>query len=131
MPDAILQLSSLIGSPLLDSAGGRLCKVEDVVARFAPSDRPPPVVGLKARIGGREMFVPAHRMERLEPGGAPAVTTKRNPPPFDRRSRGVLPRADVLDRSLINVEEARLVKAREVDLVCEEGTWRVAGIDPS
>jgi len=32
---------------------------------------------------------------------------------------------------LINVEHARLVKAREVDLVCRDGTWRVAGIDPS
>jgi Mg/Co/Ni transporter MgtE len=37
----------------------------------------------------------------------------------------------VLDRSLINVKTARLVKAREVELVCQDGTWRVAGIDPS
>jgi CBS domain-containing protein len=131
MPDAILHLSSLIGSPLLDSAGGRLGKVEDVVARFDPSDRPPPVMGLKARIGGREMFVPAHRIERLEPGSARASTTKLNLAQFERRSGEVLLRADVLDRSLINVEEAQLVKAREVDLDCEDGTWRVAGIDPS
>jgi hypothetical protein len=131
MPDAILHLSSLTGSPLLDSAGGHLGKVEDVVARLDLSDGAPPVVGLKARIGGREMFVPAHRIERLEAGSARASTTKLNLAQFERRSGEVLLRADVLDRSLINVEHARLVTAREVDLVCDDGTWRVAGIDPS
>jgi Mg/Co/Ni transporter MgtE len=43
----------------------------------------------------------------------------------------VLLRQDVLGRSLIDVETARLVTAQEVELVCEDGTWRVAGIDPS
>ncbi len=131
MPDAILHLSSLTGSPLLDSAGDRLGKIEDVVARLDLADGAPPLVGLKARIGGRDMFVPAHRIDRLEPGGAHASTTKLNLAQFERRSGEVLLRSDVLDRSLINVDQARLVKAREVDLVCEEGTWRVAGIDPS
>jgi Mg/Co/Ni transporter MgtE len=40
-------------------------------------------------------------------------------------------RSDVLDRSLINVATARLVRAREVELKREDGAWRVAGIDPS
>ena len=131
MPDAIIHLSSLVGSPLLDSEGGRLGRVEDVVARLDLADGLPPVVGLKARIGGREMFVPTHRLERLEPTAARASTTKLNLAPFGRRSGEVLLRGDVLDRSLIDVEHARLVKAREVDLVCEGEAWRVAGIDPS
>jgi len=37
----------------------------------------------------------------------------------------------VLDRSVINVKTARLVVAREVDIVREDNGWRVAGIDPS
>jgi CBS domain-containing protein len=131
MPEAILHLSSLVGSPLLDSAGGRLGRVEDMIARLDLADGLPPVVGLKARIGGRDMFVPAHRIERLEPAAAHTSTTKLNLAQFERRSGEILLRADVLDRSLINVEHVRLVKAREVDLVCEEGVWRVAGIDPS
>jgi CBS domain-containing protein len=130
MPDAILHLSSLTGSPLLDSAGGRLGKIEDVVARLDVDDGAPPLLGLKARIGGREMFVPIDRIDCLEPGGAHASTTKLNLAQFERRSGEVLLRADILDRSLINVEQARLVKAHEVDLECDGGTWRVAGIDP-
>jgi sporulation protein YlmC with PRC-barrel domain len=131
MPDAILHLSSLAGSPLLDSAGGRLGRVQDVVARLDQTEGLPPVVGLRATIGGRDMFVPASHIDRLEPAGAHSSTTKLNLAQFERRSGEILLRADVLDRSLIDVERARLVKAHEVDLVCEDNAWRVAGVDAS
>jgi MgtE-like protein/CBS domain protein len=131
MPDAILHLSSLVGSPLLDSAGERLGRVHDVVARLDQDDGLPPVVGLRATIGGRDMFVPAARIDRLEPTAAHSSTTKLDLAQFERRSGEILLRADVLDRSLIDVERARLVKAREVDLVCEDNAWRVAGVDTS
>lgn len=131
MPDAVVHLSSVAGSPLLDSAGARLGRVEDVIARLGQSDRLPLVSGLKARIGGRELFVPADRIERLEPTAARTSTTKLNLAQFERRPGEVLLRADVLGHSLINVETARLVVAREVELVCDGGVWRVAGIDPS
>lgn len=131
MPDAIVHLSSLAGSPLLDSAGERLGRVQDVVARLDSGDRLPPVIGLNARIGGRESFVPIDRVQALEPAAARLSTTKINLAQFERRPGEVLLRQDVLDRSLINVHTARLVTAHEVELVCDAGTWRVAGIDPS
>jgi CBS domain-containing protein len=130
MSQAILHLSAVVGSPLLDSAGDRLGRIQDVIARLDLADGTPPVVGLQARIAGRDMFVPIHRVE-LEQAGARTTTTKLNLAQFERRTGEVLLRADVLDRSLIEVEQARLVKAREVDLYCDNGTWRVAGIDPS
>src|SRR6202048_5253039 len=131
MPDAIVHLSQVAGSPLLDSAGDRLGRVQDVVARLDQADALPPVVGLKARIGGREAFVPIDRIAQLGPDAVRTSTTKLNLAQFERRPGEVLLKADVLDRSLINVASAQLVKAREVELVCEDGTWRVAGIDPS
>jgi CBS domain-containing protein len=131
MPEAVLHLSALAGSPLLDSAGQRLGRVEDVVARLDLGDERPPVIGLKARIGGRELFVPADRIAHLERGAARTSTTKLNLAQFERRPGEILLRSDVLGRSMINVAGASLVKAREVELVCEDETWRVAGIDPS
>jgi CBS domain-containing protein/sporulation protein YlmC with PRC-barrel domain len=131
MPE-IAHLSSLAGSPLLDSAGERLGKVEDVVARLDAGDGLPPVIGLTARIGGRVLFVPIDRIEQLGPYSVRTSTTKLNLAQFERRPGEVLLREDVLDHSLINVDAARLVKAREVELVHDDaGTWRVAGIDPS
>jgi CBS domain-containing protein len=131
MSEAIVHLSAIAGSELLDSAGERLGRVDDVIARLDLGEGQPPVIGLKARIGGREMFLPASRIEQLEPHAVRTSTTKLNLAQFERRPGEVLLRADVLDRSLINVETARLVSAREVELVCDQSTWRVAGIDAS
>ncbi len=131
MPEAVVHLTSLAGSPLVDSSGDRLGRVEDVVARLDTGEQYPPVIGLEARIGGRELFVPIDRVEELEPAAARMATTKLDLAQFERRAGEVLLRRDVLDRSLINVSTARLVTAHEVELVCQDGVWRVAGIDPS
>ena len=131
MPDGVLHLSSLAGSPLLDSAGERLGRVDDVVARLDLADPLPPVIGLRASIGGRQLFVPANRIARLEPTSAHTSTTKLNLAQFERRPGEVLLRSDVLGHSMINVNTARLVRAGEVELTHEDGTWRVAGIDGS
>ena len=131
LADAGVHLSSVAGSPLLDSAGAKLGRVQDVIARLDEGDRLPLVTGLKARIGGRELFVPADRIAQLEPAAARTSTTKLNLARFERRPGEVLLRADVLGHSLINVSTARLVAAREVELACEGGVWRVVGIDPS
>lgn len=121
----------MAGSPLLDSAGERLGRIEDVVVRLDGADELPAVVGLLARIGGREMFVPMSRVDRLEPAAARTATTKLNLAQFERRAGEVLLRADVLDHSLINLKTASLVSARDVELVRERETWWVAGVDPS
>ncbi|MGO9975338.1 MAG: magnesium transporter MgtE N-terminal domain-containing protein [Solirubrobacteraceae bacterium] len=131
MPSAIVHLSSIAGSPLLDSDGERLGRVDDVVARLDGSESLPPVVGLKARIGGRALFVPIDRIAQLGPDAARTSTTKLNLAQFEARPGEVLLRRDLLDRSLINVTTAKLVSAREVELECQDGTWRVVGIDPS
>ncbi len=131
MPNAIVHLSSIAGSPLLDAAGERLGTVEDVVARLDGTDAPPAVVGLVGQVAGRQLFVPMDRVERLERAAARTATTKLDLAQFERRPGEVLLRADVLDRSMINVRTARLVTARDVELVDEDGTWRVAGVDPT
>jgi CBS domain-containing protein len=131
MPDGVLHLSSLAGSPLLDSAGERLGRVDDLVARLDLADPLPPLIGLRAAIGGRLLFVPANAVARLEAGSAHTSTTKLNLAQFERRPGEILLRSDVLGRSLINVNTARLVRAGEVELIHQDGAWRVAGIDPS
>ncbi len=131
MPASVLHLSALVGSPLRDSAGERLGKVEDVIVRLGAGDSLPPVTGLKARIGGRELFVSSEQIAELEPAAIKLNTAKLNLAQFERRQGEVLLRSDVLGRDLIDVQTASIVKAQEVELACDEGRWRVAGIDPS
>src|ERR1017187_2052346 len=65
----VVHLSSVLRSPLLDRAGERLGRVEDLIVRLADGGYPP-VTGVKARIGGRELFVPIGMIASLQPGAA-------------------------------------------------------------
>jgi CBS domain-containing protein len=130
MAAEVLHLSTVIGSPLLDASGEKLGVVEDLIVRLGDGQLPP-VAGIKARIGGRELFVPEDRIESMSAEAARLKTSKLNLTQFERRPGEVLLAADVLGRSLINVNTAHLVKAQEVELTCIDGRWRVAGIDSS
>jgi CBS domain-containing protein len=132
LPEQVLHLSMLLRSPLLDRTGERLGRVEDVIVRLADGGYPP-VTGLKARIGGRELFVPVDKVATLEARAARLSGQKLNLGRFERRVGEVLLRQDVLGRKLVNVEAdpPRLVSAHEIELACVEGWWRVVGVDPS
>jgi CBS domain-containing protein len=126
----VVHLSSILRSPLLDRAGERLGRVEDVIVRLADGGYPP-VSGLKARIGGRELFVPASRIAHLESGAVRLSGEKLSLGRFERRPGEVLLASDVLGRKLVHVEAEppRLVTAHEIELACIDGWWRVVGVD--
>jgi CBS domain-containing protein len=127
----VVHLSSVLRSPLLDRAGERLGRVEDVIVRLADRGYPP-VTGLKARIGGRELFVPVDRVAELKPGAVRLAGEKLSLGRFERREGEVLLREDLLGRKLVNVESEppRLVTAEEIGLACIDSWWRVVGVDP-
>ncbi|MGO8906469.1 MAG: magnesium transporter MgtE N-terminal domain-containing protein [Solirubrobacteraceae bacterium] len=132
MAQLVVHLSSTLRSPLLDRAGERLGRVEDLIVRLADRGYPP-VTGLKARIGGRELFVPVDRIAELTPGAVRLSGEKLSLRRFERRVGEVLLGADVLGRKLVNVEAdpPSLITAREIELACIEGWWRVVGVDAS
>jgi CBS domain-containing protein len=128
----VVHLSTVLRSPLLDRTGERLGRVEDLIVRLADGGYPP-VTGLKARIGGRDLFVPIDKVATLEPGAVRLSGQKLSLGRFERRVGEVLLRQDVLARKLVNVEAEppRLVSAHEIELACIDGWWRVVGVDPS
>ncbi len=127
-----MHLSAVLRSPLLDRAGERLGRVEDLIVRLADGGYPP-VTGVKARIGGRELFVPVDRIAALEPGAVRLSGEKLSLGRFERRAGEVLLATDVLGRKLVDVEAdpPRLVTAHEIELACIESWWRVVGVDHS
>ncbi len=132
LPETTLHLSTILRSPLLDRAGERLGRVEDLIVRLADGGYPP-VTGLKARIGGRDLFVPTDRIATLEPGAVRLSGEKLSLGRFERRVGEVLLAQDVLGRKLVNVEAdpPSLVTAHEIELKCIDGWWRVVGVDHS
>ncbi len=126
----VMHLSTVLRSPLLDRAGERLGRVEDLIVRLADGGYPP-VTGLKARIGGRELFVPITRVAELQPGAVRLSGEKLSLKRFERRVGEVLLGQDVLGRTLVDVEADPpvLVTAYEIELACIESWWRVVGVD--
>jgi CBS domain-containing protein len=126
----MVNLSAILRSPLLDSAGERLGRVEDLIVRLADGGYPP-VTGLKARIGGRDLFVPIDRVASLDPGAVGLAGEKLSLRRFERRAGEVLLGGDVLGRTLVDVEADPpvLVSAHEILLACIDGWWRVVGVD--
>lgn len=124
----ILHLSSLTGRPLRDSDGERLGKVEDVIVRLGGTGYPP-LTGLLVKVAGRTSYLGMDRVAGIGENGVVLRKAKLDLRRFERREEEVLLRRDVLDRQLINVEGARLVRANEIELADVAGSWRVVGVD--
>lgn len=124
----VLHLSLVVPGELRDAAGERLGRVDDLIVRLGQEDYPP-ITGLLATVAGRQAFVPADRVAELGPGHATLNASQLDLQRFERRPDEVLLRRDVLDRQLINVDGARLVRANDIALARSDGWWRVVGVD--
>jgi CBS domain-containing protein len=124
----ILHLSSVIGGPLRDSDGQRLGKVKDLIVRLGGIGYPP-ITGVLVTVAGRTSFLSVDRVATIGAEGVVLNKAKLDLRPFQRRPEEVLLGRDLLDRQLINVEGARLVRANEIELALVAGSWRVVGVD--
>jgi CBS domain-containing protein len=126
----VLHLSLILKSDLMDANGVRLGRVDDLVVRLGGDDYPP-VSGIVADVAGREVFIHAEQLGEIEQGRVTVSTPRLDTRPFERRPQEILLDRDVLDRQLINVDGARLVKANEIEIARVDGWWRVVGVDVS
>ena len=128
-PAPQLWLTELLKGQLVDRAGERLGRVDDVIVRLGGGGYPP-VTGLVGRIGGRQLFVPGDRIADMVPGMVHLTGETLSLARFERRQGEVLLRQDVLDRRMIRVSTGRLINAHDIELV-RDGAWHVAGVNSS
>jgi sporulation protein YlmC with PRC-barrel domain len=126
----ILHLSSVIKRPLVDQAGDRLGRVQDLIVRVGEQPHPP-IVGLVVTIGGRDLFVPIRKISGFEPGRVRFEGERVDLRRFERRPGELLLARDLMARHLINFVGGRLIRANEIELARIAGVWEVVGVDPS
>ncbi|MGC9960760.1 MAG: CBS domain-containing protein [Acidimicrobiales bacterium] len=126
----ILHVSSLVKRPLVDQAGDRLGRVQDLIVRVGEVSHPP-IVGLVVSIGGRNLFVPIDQVATLEPGRVSFSGERLDLRRFERRPGELLLARDLMARHLINFVRGRLIRANEIELAKVDGVWEVVGVDPS
>jgi CBS domain-containing protein/sporulation protein YlmC with PRC-barrel domain len=120
-------LSLLLRRRIVDRRGEVVGRLSDVVVRLR-GEAYPLVIGLVARVARRDVFLPQGAIGELT--AIPlqlrqAVDLRR----FERRDGEVLLRADVLRHRLIDIAEARLVRAWDVELARTEAGWSVRAVD--
>src|SRR5580704_11854505 len=123
-----LRLSRLLKRPVADSSGETIGRLADVIVRLRGSDYPL-VTALVAAVGGRQIFVPIDQVSSFDGDPVRLSSARLSLRHFERREGEVLLRADVLGHRLIDVENARLVRAADLELVKDGEEWVVAGVD--
>ena len=123
-----LRLSRLLKRPVADRTGEAIGRVEDIIVRLRGTDYPL-VTGLVAAVGGREIFVPVEQVSSFEGDPLRLSSARLDLRHFVRREGEVLLRADVLGHRLIDVANARLVRAADLELFRDGGEWVVSGVD--
>jgi CBS domain-containing protein len=112
---ASLRLSRLLKRPVTDRGGGSLGRLADVIVRLRGSEYPL-VTGLVAAVGGREIFVPIDQVSSFDGDPLRLSSARLSLRHFGRRDGEVLLRADVLGHRLIDVPNARLLRAADLVL---------------
>ena len=123
-------VTQLLRSPVLNSAGEQVGRVEDLIAKLTDGGYPP-ITGFKVGVGGHDVFVGRKLIEKLEPGAVRLNTTTIDMTEFQRRPGEVLLAADVLGRHLMDMARGRLVRAHDLVLGQADGEWRLFGVDRS
>lgn len=124
-----LRLSSLLKRPVADSGGEALGRLTDVIVRLRGSDYPKVIGGVAAIGGGRKVFVPLDRVSGFDGDVLKLTTATLDLRQFERRPGEVLLSAEVLGHRLIDVRNARLVRAGDLRLSRDSTEWVLSGVD--
>jgi CBS domain-containing protein len=111
--------------PLLDSDGGTIGKLEDIVVAPPYGDDPPSVLGFVASSQRRRIFVNAHRIATLDNDGARLRSGAIDLNHFRKREGELLVTADVLDKR-VGSEHVSDIALRAVPGQTSE--WEVAAV---
>lgn len=122
------RLSWLLKRPVTDRRGESLGRLADVIVRLRGTDYPL-VTGLVAAVGGRDVFVPIDQVSSFDSDPLRLSSARLSLRHFERRDGEVLLRADVLGHRLIDVRNARLVRAADLELTWDGEQWVLAGVD--
>ncbi|WP_246144546.1 magnesium transporter MgtE N-terminal domain-containing protein [Actinacidiphila oryziradicis] len=103
-------------------------RLRDVIVRLRGRDYPL-VTGVVARVGGRELFLPAAQVADLDGEKITLVSPRVDLRHFERREGEVLLRADVLGHRVIDVADVELVRAYDIELAQRPEGWVLTCLD--
>jgi magnesium transporter len=122
-------ISELLGRPVLGANGARIGKIHDLLA---PTDVPYPpvrVVAISPRHGKGLRFVPWIRGQELDHAALRLSSDDLRSAPETAADGDLWLRRDVLDKQIVDVEGAKLVRVNDIQLTRIDHDLRVAAVD--
>lgn len=123
-----LFISQAVNRPVTDREGERLGVLRDVVVALEEPGYPP-VRGVVVRANRRDIFVPIGAVVAFDTEGVRLALAELPRAEFQRRDGEVLLEHDILDRQLIDVTGARVIRANDAEVREIEGSLRLVAID--
>jgi CBS domain-containing protein len=123
-----VHLSALLRCHVFSPSDESVGKVDDVIVRLRGGDLPL-VTGLVAKVGGRRVFLPTNRIAELGEERVLLAKPKLDLRGFERREGEVLLREDILGHRLIDVADAELVRAWDIELQSASEGWVLTCLD--
>ena len=125
----VIHFSELLKAAVVSRSGEAIGRVEDVVVRLRGAESYPLVTGYVVGVGGRRVFVSAENVESVAADRVELTKNKVDLRGFERREGEYLLRADVLDHRFIDVPNAELVHAYDIELEDSGQGWVLARLD--
>jgi CBS domain-containing protein len=123
-----VHLSVLLRCHVLSPTAEVIGKVDDVIVRLRGGDLPL-VTGLVGKVGGRQVYLSMQRIAELSEERVTLAKAKVDLRGFERREGEVLLREDILGHRLIDVADAELVRAWDIELDQTDEGWVVSCLD--
>jgi len=127
-PGHTLLLSTLMHRTAVDAAGQALGRLSDIIVRLR-DETYPLVTGLVVHVGSRQVYVPATEILVWDEQRLELASARLDLRQFARRPGEVLLRNDVLGHRLVDVDQSRLVTARDVRLTHTGDRWQAVAVD--
>ncbi|MDR3661949.1 MAG: CBS domain-containing protein [Mycobacterium sp.] len=124
-----MHFSELLKAPVVSRSGEAVGKVDDVIVRLRGADSYPLVTGLVVGVGGRQVFVPVENVQSLDADRVELTKNKVDLRAFGRREGEYLLKTDILDHRFIDVPNAELVHAYDMELESTPDGWILASLD--
>ena len=116
-------VARMAGLGVFDPNGDQLGRVRDAVATLRVGRQPPRVLGLVVEVQHRRrIFVPMGRVTRIEPEAVVLTTGSVNIKRFEQRPNELLVLGEVLDRSVVRIEDGTRMVV--VDAAMEQSRTR-------
>ena len=126
--ERVLHLSVLLRQPLVSRTNETVGRLDDVIVRLRGSEYPL-VTGVVAKVGGRRVYVPVKRVADLSEDRVALAREKVDLRGFERRDGEVLLREDILGHRMIDVADAELIRAYDIELQATAEGWELARVD--